>query len=67
MMITAKQARRRSGEEAMEITALQKTRPIPGHTWEGIILNYLNAIYAPPQQTGKACDDDGDSDGNERW
>lgn len=51
---------------AMEITALQKTRPIPGHTWEGIILNYLNAIYAPPQQTGKACDNDGDTDGNER-
>lgn len=51
----------------MEITALQKTRPIPGYTWEGIILDYLNAICAHPQQTGKVCDEDGDSDNNERW
>ncbi len=51
----------------MEITALQKTRPIPGYTWEGIILDYLNAICAPPQQIGKACDENGNSDNNERW
>lgn len=61
------QIRRDIGGSAMEITALQKTRPIPGYNWEGIILDYLNAICAPPQQTAKVCDEDGDSDNNERW
>lgn len=61
------QIRRDIGGSGMEITALQKTSPIPGYNWEGIILDYLNAICAPPQQTGKVCDEDGDSDNNKRW